>query len=64
MHVKFKQKMKIPEHPELIQNETITLDDEIFPILRLTVIPGNYSDPQMLAFNWTFVEFKETELLI
>ena len=64
MRVKFKQKMKVPEHPEYIQNETITFDDVVYPILRLTVIPGNYSDPNLLAFNWTFVEFKPTELLI
>jgi hypothetical protein len=56
--------MKVPEHPEYIQNETITLDEEVYPILRLTVIPGNYSDPHMLDFTWTFVEFKPTELLI
>lgn len=56
--------MAIPQHPELIQNETITLDDETYPILKLTVIPGNYSNPKMLKLNWTFVEFKSTELLI
>ena len=64
MHVKFNQKMKIPEYPEYIQNETVTLDDEVYPILRLTVIPGNYSDPNMLGLNWTFVSFKTTEMLI
>ena len=64
MRVKFNQKMKVPDHPEYIQNETITLDEEVYPILRLSVIPGNYSDPYMLGFTWTFVEFKPTELLI
>jgi hypothetical protein len=56
--------MNIPEHPEHIQNETVTLDDEVYPILRLTVVPGLYSDPNMLSFNWTFVSFKTTEMLI
>ena len=64
MHIKFNQRMKVPDHSEYIQNETIKLDDEVFPILRLSVIPGNYSNPEMLEFNWTFVEFKSTELLI
>ena len=27
MVVKFKQKMKVPDHPGLIQNETVTIDD-------------------------------------
>ena len=60
MRVKFNQKMKVPEHPEYIQNETITIDEKVYPILRLTVIQGNYSDPNMLTFNWTFVEFTPT----
>jgi hypothetical protein len=56
--------MKVPDHPEYIQNETITLDEEVYPILGLAVIPGNYSDPHMLEFNWTFIEFTPIELLI
>lgn len=56
--------MKVPEHPEYIKNETITLDDEVYPILLLTVIPGNYSDPSMLRFNWTLVSFETTKMLI
>lgn len=56
--------MKVPEHPEYIQNETITLDDEVCPILLLTVIPGNYSNPSMLRFNWTLVSFETTKMLI
>ena len=43
MHIKFNQKMKIPDHPEYIQNETITLDDKkVYPILEFTIIPGVY----------------------
>ena len=65
MHVKFNQKMKIPEHPQYIQNETVTLADEkVYPILRFSIMPGNYSDSSRLTFNWTFVEFKTTELLV
>ena len=56
--------MKIPDHPEYIQNETITLDEEVFPILKLVVIPGKNSEARMLKFNWTFLEFKTTEMLI
>jgi hypothetical protein len=57
--------MKIPEHPQYIRNETVVLEDEkIYPILRLTIIPGNYSDPDRLSFNWTYVDFKPIELLI
>ena len=64
MRVKFNQKMKIPDFPEYIQNETITLDDVVYPILRLVVIPGKQSEMHMLKFNWTFVEFQTTQMLI
>jgi len=32
--VKFKQKMKIPDHPSYIQNETVVIDEETYPILK------------------------------
>jgi len=44
MHVRFDRKMKIPDHPEYIQNETITLNETTYPILKLSVIPGKFSD--------------------
>jgi hypothetical protein len=44
MLVKFNQKMKVPDHPEYIQNETITLNDTVFPIIKLVVVAGKYSD--------------------
>lgn len=44
MHVKFLRKMKIPDHPEYIQNETITLDEVEHPILELVIVPGKLSD--------------------
>jgi hypothetical protein len=56
--------MKIPENPQYIQNETITLDEKVYPILRFTLLPGKHSDSKMLGFNWTFIEFKSTELLL
>lgn len=64
MHVKFDRKMKIPDHPETIQNGTITLNQTTYPILDLTVIPGKYSEKQMLNFNWTFIEFTPVSMRI
>ena len=64
MRIKFNQKMKIPDHPEYIQNETLTLEDVVYPILDMEVIPGKFSEMKQLNFNWTFVEFKTTEMLI
>ena len=56
--------MKIPDHPSYIQNETVTIDGVMHPILKIEVEPGKLSDHRMLNFNWTFVNFTATELLI
>ena len=56
--------MKIPEHPELIKNETIQLNDTYYPIVDLVVVPGKFTDPLMTRFNWTFVNYTQQELLI
>ena len=56
--------MKIPDHPSYIQNETVTIDGVTHPILKIEVEPGKLSDHKKLNFNWTFVNFTATELLI
>ena len=56
--------MKIPEHPELIKNETILLNDTYYPIVDLVVMPGKFTDPHMTRFNWTFVNYTQQELTI
>ena len=56
--------MKIPEHPELIKNETIQLNDTYYPIVDLVVVPGKFTDPYMTRFNWTFVNYTQQELTI
>lgn len=44
LHVKFDRLMKIPDEPWLIQNDTITLNETTYPIIKLQIIPGKYSD--------------------
>jgi hypothetical protein len=56
--------MKVPEHPNLIQNGTISLNETDHPILALEIVPGRFTDPLKTKFNWTFVDFKPYELLI
>ena len=56
--------MKIPEHPELIKNETIVLNDTYYPIIDFVVVPGKLTDQDMARFNWTFVSYTQQELLI
>jgi hypothetical protein len=40
MHIVFNQKMKIPDHPGDIQNQTVVINGTEYPILLLKVIPG------------------------
>lgn len=56
--------MKIPDHQEYLQNETITLNDTVYPMLKFEIVPGKYSEVKKLDFNWTLVNFTNVELLI
>ena len=56
--------MKVPDHPQYVQNETITLNDTVYPILKVEVLPGKLSEASLLNFNWTFVEFTTTMLTL
>ena len=56
--------MKIPDHAELIKNESITLNETVYPIIKIEVTPGKYSEAEQLKFNWTLTSFTPTELLI
>ena len=56
--------MKIPEHPELIKNETILLNGTYYQIIDLVVVPGKLTDQDMTRFNWTFVSYTQQELLL
>ena len=49
--------MKIPDRPDDIQNETISINGTDYPILVINVIPGQLSDRKMLKFTWKFVKF-------
>lgn len=40
------------------------LNETVYPIIQLEVVPGMYSDPAELKFNWSLIDFKQTELLI
>jgi hypothetical protein len=56
--------MKVPDHPELLQNETIFLNETTYPNLGIKIVPGKFSDPNLLKFNWTYVAFSPSELQI
>ena len=62
MHVRFNRLMKIPDNPELIQNDTIFLNETVYPIIKIDVLPGKYSDPNNLKLNLTFRNFTSAEL--
>ena len=64
VRVKFKKLMKIPEYPDLIQNDSITLNNTIYPIIKLEITQGKYSELKYLNFNWSFRNFTPAELLL
>ena len=59
LHVKFLQTMKVPDDEQLLRiNETVK------EIINIELVPGKFSDPEMMKFNWTLVNFTTNELLI
>ena len=56
--------MKVPDHPEHLRSESVIIDGELYPIVKLEVLPGKQSDISQLKFNWTLVEFQVSQLLI
>lgn len=56
--------MKVPDHPEQLKTESVIIDGEIYPMIKLEVLPGKQSEPKLLNFNWTLVEYTVTQLVI
>ena len=64
LHIQFNQKMKVPDHPEHLKSENVIIDGDLYPMIKLEVLPGKQSEIARLKFNWTLVEFQVTQLLI
>ena len=56
--------MKVPSHPEELENTTVFIDDKNYPALDVKIIPGVQSQIGNLQFNWTFLNFTSTELVL
>jgi hypothetical protein len=56
--------MNVPENPETVKNGkvSITDDDILYPAIDIRILPGKYSQYDLLGFNWTYVNFTKTEL--
>ena len=48
-----------------LRNQTIVLlDEKVYPVIVLEVVPSLYSNRSLLKFNWTLVEFTSRELVL
>jgi len=56
--------MFIPSNITVIQEETVEIDSKIFDVLELKIIPGDYSKPKNLRFNWTVTSYESTTLVL
>ena len=56
--------MKVPSHPEQLENTIVSIDYKDYPALDVIIIPGIQSFSDNLKFNWTFVNFTSSDLLI
>ena len=56
--------MIVPKGTDQIKNGTVVINETLYPIILLEVVPGSYSDPALLKFNWSFVDYKPRELTL
>ena len=57
--------MKVPSYPEQLQNTTVSIAYKDYPALDVKIIAGALSiDENLKIFNWQFVNFTETELVL
>jgi hypothetical protein len=45
LHIKFSKPMRVPEHPEYIQNDTVNLNGTYNLILLFEIVPDKFTDP-------------------
>jgi len=48
----------------MIQNGTVKVDNEVFPVFEVEVVPGEDSDPQRLTFTWKVISQTNDTLII
>ena len=60
MKIKFNQTMKVPDKPNLLETESIILNDTFYPLLDIKVLPGKLSEPNLLNFSWAYLNFTKT----
>ena len=57
--------MVVPKEAVYLRNQTIVLlDEKVYPVIELEVVPGLYSNRSLLKFDWTLVEFTSRELVL
>jgi len=64
MRISFTNKMKVYPNLTYIEHGTIKLNDTYYPIIDVKLLHGNLSDPDLLRYNWSLINFTTNELTI
>ena len=62
--MKFNSIMKSSSYIEELQNTTVSIDYKVYPAMEVRIIPGFESNSRNLKFNWTFLNYTDSELVI
>jgi hypothetical protein len=62
--IKFSEALFVPDRPQDIKNTTVSINETIYPVMSVNIVPGYYSDPSLLEMSWTYVNYTENTLLI
>jgi hypothetical protein len=55
--IEWNKNMSSYENTTVIHNNTVQINETSFPVLNVSVIPGDFSDPAQLNLNWTATAF-------
>ena len=62
--ISFSEDMHIVPSLSMIQNGTVTIEEQDLPVFNVEVMPGDDSDPNKLAFEWIVEEMTERLVMI
>ena len=64
MEITFSQDIQVVTNLTMITNGTITVDEEVYPVLDIQIVPGEDSDRGMLGFTWRVVSQTNRTLVV
>ena len=64
MEISFSEDIQIVPNVTMITNGTVTVDEKVYPVLEIEIVPGEDSDEEMLGYTWRAVSQTNRTLVV